>query len=166
MIFPKFDHTEVIDRIRKKYDPLANLVDPHITIVFPFQSEMSDKELSDILDKRLNDIKPFEVELQGFSKCENSSGNYLFLDIIKGKENIITIHKRLYDIEFGPFDSGLEYAPHITVGKLSDAQELIRAFDDIKNIDSKFVSLVDRISVEMIGDKEESIIVIEKELQQ
>ena len=40
MIFPKFSNQEIIDEIRKKYDPLYNLVKPHITLVFPFKSDM------------------------------------------------------------------------------------------------------------------------------
>lgn len=38
MIFPEFEEMEIIDEIREKYDPLARLVRPHITIVFPFIS--------------------------------------------------------------------------------------------------------------------------------
>jgi hypothetical protein len=32
MIFPEFDNIEVINGIRTKYDPLADLVLPHIII--------------------------------------------------------------------------------------------------------------------------------------
>ena len=39
------DNMEVIDKIREQYDPLANLVRPHITIVFPFDSDRSNEEL-------------------------------------------------------------------------------------------------------------------------
>lgn len=93
MIFPDFDNMEVINRIREKYDPLANLVNPHITIVFPFESKISNKELSHILDKRLYGIKPFEIELQRISKCKDKFGNYLFLDIIKGKKHCRNIQQ-------------------------------------------------------------------------
>lgn len=67
MIFPDFYNMEVIDNIREKYDPLAKLVRPHITIVFPFDIEVSNDDLSHILDTRLDGIEPFEIELQGFS---------------------------------------------------------------------------------------------------
>ena len=40
MIFPKFSNMEIIDRIRRNYDPLADLVRPHITLVFPFHSDI------------------------------------------------------------------------------------------------------------------------------
>ncbi len=40
MIFPQFENIEVIDKIRNKYDPLANHLRPHITLVFPFDSNI------------------------------------------------------------------------------------------------------------------------------
>lgn len=40
MIFPDFENVEIIDNIRDKYDPLAKLIRPHITIVFPFDMEI------------------------------------------------------------------------------------------------------------------------------
>lgn len=35
---------------------------PHITIVFPFEMEITNDELSMILENRLRDIKSFEIE--------------------------------------------------------------------------------------------------------
>ena len=49
MIFPDFENMEIIDSIRGKYDPLAKLVRPHITLVFPFENEMSNEEIEEIL---------------------------------------------------------------------------------------------------------------------
>ncbi|WP_313343152.1 hypothetical protein [Sedimentibacter sp.] len=45
MIFPEFENIDVINDIRKKYDPLADLVLPHITLVFPFDSELKNIKL-------------------------------------------------------------------------------------------------------------------------
>ena len=46
MIFPEFDNIDSIDRIRSKYDPLAELVRPHITLVFPFESDITNDTVS------------------------------------------------------------------------------------------------------------------------
>ncbi len=32
LIFPKFDNIDIINEVRNKYDRLANLVSPHITL--------------------------------------------------------------------------------------------------------------------------------------
>ncbi len=165
MIFPQFEKLELINEIRKKYDPLAHLVRPHITLVFPFESSMSNDELAEILEERLRFIKPFVLELGGISMQEDTFGNYLFLDVVKGGEEINRIHRILYDNEFKEFDFGYPYCPHLTLGKLPSSKDLIDAYDAIKNERHQFVTVVHKISVEMIGDREESIIVIEKHLR-
>ena len=100
MIFPEFEEMEIIEEIREKYDPLAHLVRPHITIVFPFENQMSNKDIADILADRLITIPPFELVLNGISKHEDRFGNYLFLNVKKGSSEICTIHNILYDNEF------------------------------------------------------------------
>ncbi len=46
MIFPEFKNMEIIDKIRNQYDPLANLVRPHITLVFEESIIVIEKELT------------------------------------------------------------------------------------------------------------------------
>ena len=70
----------------------------------------------------------------------------------------------LYDNEFKEFNIGLKYIPHMTIGKLPTVESLNDAYDNIKAIEDTFYTIVKRVSVEMIGDNEESIIIIEREL--
>ena len=63
MIFPQFENIEIIDEIRDRYDPLAKLVRPHITLVFPFESEMTNDEIEEKLTSSLKGVKPFELIL-------------------------------------------------------------------------------------------------------
>ncbi len=88
----------------RKYDPLAKLVRPHITLVFPFDSEITNEELEKVLESCLDDIKSFPIALCGFSKEEDQFGRYLFLDMIKGKDVIELIHNKLYAQKFKAFD--------------------------------------------------------------
>lgn len=164
MIFPEFKNIDVINDIRKKYDPLADLVLPHITLVFPFDSELTNEELKLHLKECLSGIQPYKVELEGFSKQGNSYGNCLFLNVVQGMDEIKNIHDRLYKGRLKQFDAGYDYVPHMTVGNVTSMELLNNAFDDVKNYDDKFSTVVKKISVEMIGDHEESIIIIEHEL--
>ena len=77
MIFPKFKDMDIIDDIRDRFDPLAKLVRPHITLVLPFEHDMSNEELTKILDNRLSEITPFDLEMHGFNKQAEEFGNYL-----------------------------------------------------------------------------------------
>ena len=164
MIFPEFKNMEIIDKIRNQYDPLANFVRPHITLVFPFKSPVSNEKLEQTLNMRLMPVKPFELKLGGISKQEDAFGNYLFLDVLQGMEELCGIHQILYENEFKKFDSGMPYVPHMTIGKFRNINLLENAFNDIKSMDNIFSTIVNKVSVEMIGSNEESIIVIEKAL--
>lgn len=164
MIFPEFENDNVINDIRKKYDPLADLVLPHITLVFPFDSDLSNNELSLHLKECLSGMQEFSIELKGFSKREDEYGNYLFLNVVKGEDIIKNIHHKLYKEKLKQFNNVNDYAPHMTVGKLSSTELLDEAYDYVSECNEKFSTVVKKISVEVIGEQEESIIIIEQEL--
>lgn len=164
MIFPEFENMDIINDIRKKYDPLSDLVLPHITLVFPFESELSNDELNLHLIECLNGIQPFKIKLKGFSKQVNEYGNYLFLNVVEGMDEIIDINYRLYKEQLKKFNVGNDYVPHMTVGKVYPIELLDKAFNDVNTYNDTFSTVVKKISVEMIGEHEESIIVIEHEL--
>ena len=121
LIFPEFENSHIIDSIRAKYDPLAGLIKPHVTIVFPFEAQFGNETIERVLERRLSEIEPFELSLKGVSTQKGKFGNTLFLNIVKGAE-------------------------------------------ELKDLDEEFTTTVNKISVEMIGENEESIIIIEKEL--
>ena len=164
LIFPNFPNIEVISRIRDTYDPLAKLVAPHITVVFPIESEISDEELRDFLERKLEHVRPFHIRLQGVIKKEDAFGNYLFLQVKEGRDELRQIHDLLYSDELEEYDYGFPYEPHMTIGKLETAQDLQEAYTAVQGINDFFATTVDTISVEMIGDQEESMILFEKKL--
>ena len=45
LIIPKFDNIHKIQMIREKYDELFDIIEPHITLAFPFRSNISNEEL-------------------------------------------------------------------------------------------------------------------------
>lgn len=159
MIFPEFDNIWYVDELRKKYDPLTNKVRPHITLVFPFESNLSKNEIFDILNNRLNKIAPFEIEVQGLSV----SDCWLVLNVSNSSDIITNIHNILYKHEFFKYKPIWlnEYIPHITVGKFNFIEEANNAYDQEKYFDKIFNCMINKISVEIIGDDEESIIEIE-----
>lgn len=164
MIFPEFRNMNVINEIRDKYDPLAKHVRPHITIVFPFQSDISSMELKKHLENVLSSIKSFAVTLQGITPVQ-SFGNYLFLNVVKGSNEIIDLHKQLYTDLLEPiYPQWLKngsYFPHMTVGKIVSEKEYKAAIEDIKSINDTFDTVIKKVSVEIIDENEDSIIEME-----
>lgn len=161
MIFPEFANMKLIDEIREKYDPLAKHVNPHITLVFPFDSYIDTNELRDHLINKLKGIHPFSIRLKGITPVK-SYGNYLYLNIEEGKETIVDIHHKFYTellAEHMPEWLGKEnYYPHMTVGLVEDEEEYNKAIEATKDFSYAFETIVKTISVEIIDENEDSII--------
>ena len=165
MIFPKFSNMEIIDRMRRNYNPLADLVRPHTTLVFPFHSDIADAELGSHIENAISGIRPFSLQLAGTFKQEDAFGNYLFLDVKEGKKQLIQLHDRLYSGALSSFSSEIPYSPHMTLGNLENRNALHAAYEAVKSISESFSTVADTISVEKIGKQGESIILMEKKLK-
>ncbi|MGH0484334.1 2'-5' RNA ligase family protein [Bacillus mycoides] len=161
-----FLHNMPIDEIesmREKHDPLFELISPHITIVFPFESSISNDELELHILKVAKEVHPIEIE---FANRISSKGEYLFLEVERGKEKIEELHDRLYT---GPllqfFRTDIPYIPHVTVGRKDSAELAAEIAKDIPSFHEKLNCVIDKISVERIGENGESIIEFEVSLQ-
>ena len=150
LIFPKFKNINIINNIRNKYDRLANLVAPHITLAFPFKDKMNNEELINKLSSLLENYSPFEVTFKGVSL---TTDNYILLNCIKGCKEILKLHNEIYEkIIPTHFKKSIPYTPHITLGQADN-------LDDFKNFNEESTTLIDEVSIELIGEHEESIII-------
>lgn len=151
LIFPEFNNIDLIENIRKKYDPLYSLVKPHITLAFPFSDEMTNEYLISNLTHLTKILKPFEVAFKGFSISQDK---YIFLNQILGNEKIIRLHNLIYsNILPTHLNPQIEYIPHITLGRLDKANNFSEEFPH------EFKTTINKISIEQIEENEESIII-------
>ena len=159
LIFPDFENREQIDRWRTQYDPLAKLIRPHITVVFPFRSEMTDREVEKAIVRALADVAAFDVTLEGVHRQSDRFGHTLMLPVTEGAGMIRAINRRLYKDEFRNFDLGLPYLPHVTLGAFDSREDLDRAYEAVKCGNLHFVAKVTEVCAERIGEQGESIII-------
>ncbi len=156
ILFPSFDNMNSIKRIREKYDPLANYIAPHITIVFPFDSEISTDDLRVHFNKALKGVKKFYVQLNGFTG--DFRDGYLFLNVKKGNDNIIELHDKLYSETLESFlFKKVTYCPHLTVGRLQQPVEFDKVMDELACYGESFETVIDKIYVENIEATERSM---------
>jgi hypothetical protein len=157
ILFPSFENINIIKSIREKYDPLANCIAPHITIVFPFDSDISTDDLKSHFNKVLKGIKKFNVQLKDFTG--DFRDGYLFLNVKKGNDDIIELHDKLYSgiLENFLFRK-ITYCPHLTVGRLGQQMEFDRAIDELSCYDESFEIVIDKLYVENIDILEHSTI--------
>ena len=168
MIFPQFKNINIIDKIREKYDPLANNVRPHITLVFPFESDISKVALQNNLLKSLEGVKCFNLTLEEIIKIDNKFGLYLFLGVSEGTERVKELYQKLNSGIVKIYNSNWlnegEFMPHMTIGNFEDRNALNDAYTEVCSVKDSFSTLVEKISVEIIDENEDSIIEIEVNL--
>lgn len=161
MIFPKLDNVQIIDKLRQKYDPLASHVKPHITLVFPFDSDIETNELKEHISNVLSKTTPFVVVLNGITPT-NAFGRYLFLNIQEGDNEIIELHKKLYTgILQSYYPEWLKYKhflPHMTLGNFDNDEDFVLGINETRNIKDSFKTTVSEVTVEIIDENEDSII--------
>ena len=94
-----------------------------------------------------------------------SFGNYLFLNIENGKEEIVEIHRNLYTGILEPyFPQWLKvdkYNLHMTVGKVESEEKYKLAIEKTREVTDVFETIVNKISAEIIDDNEDSMIEME-----
>ena len=153
LIFPELDNVSLIQDVREEYDELADIVPPHITLAFPFDSDITNEELDLKLKKILSEYKEFDITLSGISYHydERVGVYYMYLDVTKGYDTIYEISKKIYR-EVLNMDVPEKYIPHITLG-------CVEEINDIK-LDHVFNTAVKNIVVEDIGENEESNIIL------
>ena len=143
LIFPKFKNINKIQEIRNKYDKLANLIALHITLAFPFSDDMSNEELITKLSNLLKNYEPFSVIFKGISLSDD---NYIFLNCVKGCQEIIQLHDEIYKkILPTHFKKHTKYIPHITLGQSNN-------IDEFSTFTYEFETIVDEVSIELIGE--------------
>ncbi|KPV44274.1 2'-5' RNA ligase family protein [Alicyclobacillus ferrooxydans] len=149
-LFPKFPNVESVQSIRRKYDPLMNLIPPHVTLVFPFHSEIPTGKLVNHVKESLAGLAPFRFMARGIT---GSDGEYLFLNIKVGNDHIIQLHDRLYT---GPLSEhlcrALTYSPHITVGRISDQAMFKDALIETETFHEVFETTANEVLIEMIDE--------------
>lgn len=112
--YPKLEN-EKVEKFRKKYDPLVDVIEPHITLIFPLPANQIDEsQLVDHINKTLSKWKPFDIHLTGLKKSWDC---WLFLLIKKGGNSITKLHDELYTGILAKYlHKDIEFIPHISLG--------------------------------------------------
>ena len=156
VIFPEFTNVHVIHDIRTKYDPLAEKVAPHVTLVFPFDSDLTQDEIVGELKNSLADITAFPLQLQGFSIQDEE---YVFLNVVEGDIGLINLHIALYKGLLSSYlNTTIKYVPHLTVGRFTNKAKLHQAYEECCKIEQTFSCIVNKISIEEIRGDDTSVI--------
>ena len=151
LIMVDFPNIGKIKEIQKKYYDIADKVEPHIAVTFPFDSDMSDEELYEKLSRIVEKYKPFKITCHGVSTPAGES-NYRFLNIVENREIIKSMSDDIYmSIIPGELEhrDKHNYVPHVSLANMPLDEEI--------ELDDTFEMTVDSLYVERIGSNDESI---------
>ena len=164
VLFPKFNNIDSIQAVRERFDPLASFIAPHITLVFPFESELSTQEIGDHVRRAIEGVKRFPVQLS--SVTGDFRDGYLFLNVKRGNDAIIDLHDKLYR---GVLEQYLfrkvTYCPHVIVGRLEQPTEFDQALEELAKFSEQFEAEIDQVYVENIDSHERSTIELVLDLE-
>ncbi|HDX9579722.1 TPA: 2'-5' RNA ligase family protein [Bacillus pseudomycoides] len=162
LLFLNSDDLYEIEEIRRDHDPLFGLIAPHITLIFPFASEVSNEILKEHIETNISNMNPFYITL---NPIVANTKEYLFLLIEEGKENIIELHNKLYTDFLQSFlHKEIPYRPHVTVGRKNDKEMALHVIKGLHPLRDTIRFTIEKITVESIGENEESIIEFEVQL--
>ncbi|MBN3891747.1 MAG: 2'-5' RNA ligase family protein [Nostoc sp. JL31] len=150
-------NTENINQIRQKYDPQVDLIEPHITLVFPIVESISKNNLILHIDSILSKWKTFAICLKGFQK---SWDEYMFLMVEEGKVDMVKLHNELYTgILAEYFRENLPFVPHLTLGRfIKDTDKFLQVLEEVQHLDLNYRCFVDKVHLINIIDEQRSII--------
>jgi 2'-5' RNA ligase len=110
--------TEPIRSFRAAYDPTANVVQPHITLVFPVPVSFGRDRLAAHARHVMSSHHAFDIRLMGLQKAWD---HWLFLLVQEGREELISIHDELYT---GMLEEFLwtehPFVPHVSLGLFAE----------------------------------------------
>ena len=116
-LFADFAEDQELAAFRHAHDSLASCIPPHITLVFPFESEMGDDELVAHVRRACGDLASFVVTL---GEAEVHEHGIIWLPVQAGVREVTVLHERLYT---GPLavhrDPRFMYVPHVTIARVS-----------------------------------------------
>ena len=160
-IFPRFENSHHIEAIRKEHDHLCECIEAHITLVFPFESDLTYDNIEKDLIAYLEDEKTFKIKAAGLEAVD-SHGYYLFLNVTEGAETLKKLHYKLHQGVLKPYQSPWtqdgSFVPHITVGRFQTEDQMLAAIKSYEDFNHDFTVEVDRVYVEIIGEDDASII--------
>ena len=155
VVFPQAGELDIVERMRRRYDPQARFIAAHVTIAFPFDDPIPDVELRAHVLEATTGLVPFKLRLSGVTTVDD----YIFLNPTVGVDRLVALHNRLYTGKLLRHRSRTHtFRPHITLGRVEDPRARAEASDIMQKSIADFDAEVSAISVFRLTGPEQGVI--------
>jgi 2'-5' RNA ligase len=145
VLFLPVPEPDAVVALRRKFDPLFGTLAAHITLVFPFHSDMPADALRRHVEVAVRGVSPIKVRLSGVTGAD---AQYLFLNVKRGNDALIDLHDRLYQGSLHVHLSDeFSFLPHVTIGRLADKNSFRAALDTASATSIDFEVTLDTVTV-------------------
>lgn len=104
-----------IEVLRRRFDPLAPLIAAHVTLLYPFDLQLSDQELVRHCQEQVSDCGAFTFTL---GPPEKSDDDHFWLPVHPIPPALISLRNALLTGPLaGLISPNREYRPHITIAR-------------------------------------------------
>ena len=165
-IEPVIENVEVIESLFRKYNPDSSFVNPHICLVFPFESNLNTEAIDKIFQKVLPKYNEFNIYLNGLSISYEENNNFLFLNVEDENNILKNISEELYGYLGSNAILKETYTPHIIIGKNKSIEETESIHNMASNLlTSKFNAQIQSINSKILVRDSEGNVSLEKEIE-
>jgi 2'-5' RNA ligase len=131
---PQIENPKLIFDIFKKHNPDSSFVNPHICLVFPFESNLETRIIESIINDVLSKYISFTIQLSGLSVSYEKRNNFLFLNVIDELNILKQMSSDLYNCLGDNAKLKGQYTPHITIAKSKSVEEIDQVNKDTQTL--------------------------------
>jgi 2'-5' RNA ligase len=145
-VFPRLD-VPWIAEFRNQHDPLASLIAPHVTLVFP-TDRLDAEHFQGAIQIAASTSTPFQAIFRSTILILEENSARIFLVPDEGFSRIVELHDRVYA---GELTSSLRldvpFIPHITLGSHLDLKTAKELVDGLNASPFEVCTAIDHIQV-------------------
>ncbi|MEP7156498.1 MAG: 2'-5' RNA ligase family protein [Betaproteobacteria bacterium] len=119
--FPPFPIDSPIEPFRRRHDPLADALPAHVTLVFPFPTNLTVIQLASHIRRIVGNWPSLPVS---FRDIEGIMEEWMLLMVRERADAIVALHDKLYrGILRNYLRNDIPYLPHVTIGRVPDVPD-------------------------------------------
>lgn len=131
---PQIEDSGAIFDIFRRYNPDSSFVNPHICLVFPFESDLQTNTIETLIFNTFSKYSNFDIKLSGLSISYEEKNNFLFLNVIDESNMLKQMSYEIYNSLGDNAKLKGEYTPHITIGKSKSIEDINKIYESSKSL--------------------------------
>jgi len=148
--FPSFRGIERVEAFRARHDPIAAKVPAHLTLVFPFATNLTRLQLETHVRRVASKWPPVPVTFRAIRMHANE---FVFLMAARGAASVTALHEALYTRSLRPHKRPeFAYEPHITLARHAEPVSLERAYREAQEaLGAEFMDVMRGVDLLAVG---------------